>query len=157
MRNFVKKLMAPTHEQWLGHNMMKHHRTEGSIALKTKEELAREFDRLLDTDIHNIADKNRWMLDMDPADVAVMSIRETQYAIFELKAMKAQERHEFHSHRASTLSEHKAFGISNGTRLTKHARRSDNTLCRQKGDSNTATKPTTTKRPKKFSRRYEGK
>ena len=56
---------------------MKHHRTEGSIALKTKEVLARELDRLLDLDIHNIADRNRWMLDMDPVDIAVMRIRET--------------------------------------------------------------------------------
>ena len=37
---------------------MKHQRTEGSIVLKMKEELARELDKLLDTDIHNIADKN---------------------------------------------------------------------------------------------------
>jgi len=55
---------------------MKHHRTKGSIALKTKEELARELDKLLDTDVHNIADKNRWMLDMDPSDRAVMSMQE---------------------------------------------------------------------------------
>ena len=58
MRDFVKKLIALTHEQWLGCNLMKHHHTEGSIALKTKEELARELDRLLDTDMHNITDKN---------------------------------------------------------------------------------------------------
>ena len=31
------------------------------------------------------------MLDMDPVDVAVTSIREAQYAIFELKAVKAQD------------------------------------------------------------------
>ena len=84
--------MALTHNQWLGRNLMKHHRTERSIALKTKEELARELEKLLDTDIHNIADKNRWMLDMDPADVAVMSMRETQYAIFELKASQTQDK-----------------------------------------------------------------
>ena len=36
MRDFVKKLMALTHEQWLGRNLMKHHRTEGSIALQKK-------------------------------------------------------------------------------------------------------------------------
>ena len=70
---------------------MKHYRTEGSISFKTKEVLARGLDRLLDADIHNIADKDRWMLDMDPVDVAVMSIRETQYAIFKLKAAKAQD------------------------------------------------------------------
>ena len=56
---------------------MKQHRIEGNIALKTKEELARELDKLLDTDIHNIADKNRWILDMYPSDRAVMSMRET--------------------------------------------------------------------------------
>ena len=72
--------------------MMMHHRTKGSIAFKMKEELVRELNRLLDTDIHNIADKNRWMLDMDPVDVVVMSMRETQYAIFELKAAKAQDK-----------------------------------------------------------------
>ena len=32
------------------------------------------------------------MLDMDPVDVTVMSTRETQYAIFELKAAKAQDK-----------------------------------------------------------------
>ena len=91
MRDYVEKPMALTHKQWLGRILMKHNHTKGSIALKTKEELARELGRLLDTDIHNITDKNRWMMDMDPVDVAVMSIRETQYAIFKLKAVKAQD------------------------------------------------------------------
>ena len=85
MRDFIRKLIALTHEQWLGCNLMKHHRTEGSIVPKAKEELARELDKLLDTDIHNIIDNNRWML-MDPSDRAVMSMRETKYAIFELEA-----------------------------------------------------------------------
>ena len=58
----------------------------------SKEELARELDRLLDTDIHNITGQNRWMLDMDPVDVTVTSIRETQYTIFELEAAKAQDK-----------------------------------------------------------------
>ena len=57
-----------------------------------KEELARELDGLLDTDIHNISDKNRLMLDMDTSDRAVMSRRETQYTIFELKAAQAQDK-----------------------------------------------------------------
>ena len=32
------------------------------------------------------------MLDMDPSDRAVMSMRETQYAIFELKAAQTQDK-----------------------------------------------------------------
>ena len=86
MRDLIKQIMELTHKKWLGRNLMKNHRTEGSIALKTEEELARGLNQLLDTDIHNISDKNRWMLDMDPSYRAVMSMRETQYVIFELKA-----------------------------------------------------------------------
>ena len=68
---------------------MKHHRIEGGIALKSKEELVRELDELFDTDIHNIVDKNRWMLDMDLSDRLVTSMRETHYVLFELKAAQA--------------------------------------------------------------------
>ena len=71
---------------------MKHHRTKGVIAIKRKEELARELDRLLNTGIRNISDKNRWMLDMDPSDRVVMSMQETKCAIFELKAAHAQNK-----------------------------------------------------------------
>ena len=91
-RDFVKNLMSLTHEQWVGQNLMKHHCTESSIAIKTKEELARELDRLLETDIHNIAEKNRWMMNMDPSDRIVMSMQETQYATSELKAAQAQDK-----------------------------------------------------------------
>ena len=80
-KDCIKNRMVLTHKQWLGCNLMKHHHTEGNIAPKTKEELAKELDRLLDMDIHNITDKNRWMLDMDPSDRAVMSMQETKYAI----------------------------------------------------------------------------
>ena len=72
---------------------MKCHRSKGSsIVIKTKEGLARELDRLLDTDIHSIAGKNRWVLDMDPSDRVVMSMQETQYVIFELQPAQAQDK-----------------------------------------------------------------
>ena len=46
---------------------MKRQRTEGAIAVKTKEQLGRELvDRLLDKDIHDISEKDRWMLDLYP-------------------------------------------------------------------------------------------
>ena len=92
MRDFIKNLMALTYEQWLGRNVMKHHPTEGSIAIKMEEELARELDRLVDTDIHNIVDTNKWIMDMDQSDRAATRMRETQYAIFELKEAQAQDK-----------------------------------------------------------------
>ena len=92
MKDVIKKLMALTHRQWLGRNLTKHYLTKGNISPKTIEELARELKKLVDTDIHNIAGKNRWMLDVDLSDRAVMSMRETQYAIFELKATQAKDK-----------------------------------------------------------------
>jgi hypothetical protein len=67
---------------------MKHHRTNDAVAIKIKGQLEKEQDRLLDKDIHTISEKDRWMLDLDPSDKAVMSIWELQYMVFELKAAK---------------------------------------------------------------------
>ena len=59
---------------------MKHHHTEGTIAIKTRRQLARELDRLFDKDIYNIAKKDSWVLDLDLLNKVVMSMREMQYA-----------------------------------------------------------------------------
>ena len=41
MRGFIHNLMGLTHEQWLGLNLMKHQRTKGAIAIKTRGQLSR--------------------------------------------------------------------------------------------------------------------
>ena len=92
VRDFIKNLMCLPHEQWLGLNLMKHHRTKGTIGINTRGQLARELDSLLDKDIHNIAEKYGWMLDLDTSDKAVVSMWELQYTVFELKAAKAQDK-----------------------------------------------------------------
>ena len=43
-RYFVRKLMGLSHETWLARNLMKHRKTKGMIAIKTKEELLKEAD-----------------------------------------------------------------------------------------------------------------
>ena len=65
---------------------MKHHQTKGAIALETREQLARELDKLLDKDIHNIQDRDRWLLDLQQSDVGEMSLRQLQYSVFTLRA-----------------------------------------------------------------------
>ena len=60
---------------------------------KIEEQLARELDRLLDKVIHNIAEKDRWLLDLDLLDRAILSMREMQYTVFfKLKAVKDQDK-----------------------------------------------------------------
>ena len=44
MREFVRKLMGLSHKIWLARNPTKHHKTKGTIAIKTKEELLKEAD-----------------------------------------------------------------------------------------------------------------
>ena len=65
---------------------MKHHHTKGAIALETREKLARELDKLLDKDIHNIQDRDRWLLDLQQSDAGEMSLRQLQYSVFTLRA-----------------------------------------------------------------------
>ena len=92
MRDFIKNIMCLTHKQWLGQNPMKYHSTKGAIAIKTKEQLTRKLERLLDKDIHSIVEKDRGMLDLDPSDKAVMNMQEMQCVVFELKATKVQDK-----------------------------------------------------------------
>ena len=86
MRDLIKRLLHLSHEQWLARNLMKHHQTKGSIALETREQLGRELDKLLDKDIHNIQDQDRWLLDLQQSDVGEMSLRQLQYSVFTLRA-----------------------------------------------------------------------
>ena len=44
MRDFVRKLMGLSHKVWLARNLMKHHKTKGTMVIKTKEDLLKEAD-----------------------------------------------------------------------------------------------------------------
>ena len=89
MRDFVWKLMGLTHEGWLGRNLMKHHKTKRMIAIKTKEELPRETDRVAQQSLLKINEKYSWMWDLEAAAYAKMGCTEVQYSIFELGALQA--------------------------------------------------------------------
>ena len=92
MRNFMRKLVRLTHEGWLGRNLMKYHKTKGMIAIKTKEELPKEADRVTQQSSLNIEEKYSWMLDLEAVAYAEMGCTEVQYSIFELEALQAQEK-----------------------------------------------------------------
>jgi hypothetical protein len=88
MRDFIKNLMYLTYEQWLGWNLVKHHRIEGTITIKTRGQLARELDRLLDKDICNMSKKVRWMLDMDPSKKALLSMQEINMQVLNARPLR---------------------------------------------------------------------
>ena len=91
MKDFIRKLMGLSHEMWMGRNLMKHHKTQGMVAIRTKEELLEEADKLSHHNFQYIEDKYRWMLDLETEAYAEMGCTKTQYMIFEMEAAKAQD------------------------------------------------------------------
>ena len=71
---------------------MKHHKTKSAIAVKRKEELLREADRIAQQCLLNVDEYYSWLLDVEPAAYAKMGCTEVQYSIFELEALQAQEK-----------------------------------------------------------------
>ena len=71
---------------------MKHHKTKGMTAIKTKEELLREVNRIAQQCLLKAEDKHSWLLDLEAAADAEMGCTKVQYSIFELEALLAQEK-----------------------------------------------------------------
>ena len=78
MRDFVRKLMGLSHKTWLARNLMKHRKTKGMIAIKTKEELLREADNIAQQCSLNIEEKYSWLLDVESAAYTEMGYTEVQ-------------------------------------------------------------------------------
>ena len=91
MKDLVRKLMGLSHDTWLARNLMKHHKTKGRIAIKTKEELLREADKIAQRCSLSIEEKYSWLLDVESAAYAEMGCAEVQYSIFKLETLQAQE------------------------------------------------------------------
>ena len=92
MKDLIRKLMGLSHEMWLARNLMKHQSTQGASAIRTLEELKEEVDKAHHHDYQNIEEKDRWLLDLDEAEIMNMKCSEVQYAIFELEALEAQDK-----------------------------------------------------------------
>ena len=71
---------------------MKNHKTKGMTAIKTKEELLREADKIAQQCSLNVEERYSWMLDLEAAAYTEMGCTEMQYSIFELEALQAQEK-----------------------------------------------------------------
>ena len=73
IKGLIRQLMSLSREEWLARNLMKHHDTQGAIALETKEELIRELEKLLNKTLQTIEERNRWILDLDVTNTVLMS------------------------------------------------------------------------------------
>ena len=88
MKGFVGKLLAMTHSQWIFRCISKHHRTQGSLVIATKEELMKEIERQLDMGVDAIADEDRWMLEIDACELKEKSLADQQYWLYAVEAAR---------------------------------------------------------------------
>ena len=86
LKDFVSKLLAMTHSQWLFRVITKHHRTKGTLVLARKEDMLKEIERQLDMGVDAIADEDWWMLEMDVDHLWDTSLVEQQYWIHVVEA-----------------------------------------------------------------------
>ena len=88
MKGLVSKLLEMTHAQWIFRCISKHHRTKGSLVMKANEDLLCEIERQLDMGVDCVADKDKWMLEVDPVQLANFSLEEKQYWLYEVEAAR---------------------------------------------------------------------
>ena len=93
MKGLVGKLLEMIHAQWIFRCISKHHHTKGSLVMKANKDLPKEIERQLDMGVDCVADKDKWMLEIDPVQLANFSLKnfslkEKQYWLYEVEAAR---------------------------------------------------------------------
>ena len=71
IQGFTSKLHEITHSQWISHNITRHHRTNDTICLDTKEGVMQESERQLDIGFDNLSKHSKYLLEIDPNDLYI--------------------------------------------------------------------------------------
>ena len=71
---------------------MKHNKTKGAIAIKTKEGLLCEADKVVQHSFLNAKEKYSRVLGLEASAYAEIGCTEVQYSIFEIEGLQAQEK-----------------------------------------------------------------
>ena len=79
MRGFINKLLEISHSQWIYRNLTKHHASQGTIALKAREDLMKEVERQLNMGLDYLPPESRCLLEIDPADLFCRTTEKVQY------------------------------------------------------------------------------
>ena len=88
LKAFISKLMEMTHGMWIFRCISKHHRTKGSLVLASKAKLFKEIERQLAMGEEAIAEEDRWMLEVDVAQLRDSTLEEQQYWLHAIEAAR---------------------------------------------------------------------
>ena len=68
-KGFVSQLLQITHSQWIFRCITKHHHTNGTNALKSREEVLTRIEQQLDKGLEALPPEDQWLLEIDPQEL----------------------------------------------------------------------------------------
>ena len=78
-RGFLDKLLSLTHTQWICRNLTKHHRTQGTKALASREEILKEIEHQLNLGSDGLSSDARCLLEIPTDELNGKPTSELQY------------------------------------------------------------------------------
>ena len=89
MKGLVVKLLEVTHGQWLYRNIQVHDQVAGALASRKKEELRAAIEEVIGGKEDELAEEDKWLLEVNLDDLAVTSGEEQEYWLLAVKAALA--------------------------------------------------------------------
>ena len=83
MKGLVVKLLEVTHGQWLYRNIQVHDQVAGALASRKKEELRAAIEEVIGGKEEDLAEEDKWLLEVNLGDLAVTSGEEEEYWMLE--------------------------------------------------------------------------
>ena len=91
MKGLVVKLLEVTHGQWLYRNIQVHDQVAGALASKKKEDLRAAIEEVIGGKEEELADDDKWLLEVNLGDLEVTSGEEQEYWMLAVKvALKSR-------------------------------------------------------------------
>ena len=79
MKGFVSQLLSITHAQWIFRCITKHHHTNGTNALKSRQEVLTKIEQQLDKGLEGLPPKDQWLLEINPDKLQEKALPQQQY------------------------------------------------------------------------------
>lgn len=86
MKRFIFQLLQILHAQWLYHNFMLHHLTQGYLATKTCLEVLESMAELANANLNNIPEESRFLLEIDFRGLVTSNLDRQMYCFVAMQA-----------------------------------------------------------------------
>ena len=86
MKHFINHILHLSHSQWIFRNITLHHRTQGYLRLKEREDVLKQIDTLIETDPGAVPEASKFLLEFDHNALYRSSFEHQVYWVAAVKA-----------------------------------------------------------------------